>query len=247
MARTIETLFLDAGGVLVVPNWNRVAATLERHGVHAGAALLAAADPHAKQKLDIGDTIHATTDNERGGLYFNLVLKEAGVPLTPATAAALAELYEYHARENLWERVPEGVPLALARLRSRGLTLVVVSNANGRLRHMFARLGLADRVDVLLDSSEEGVEKPDPRLFQIALERSGADPETTLHVGDMYYVDVVGARAAGLQAVLLDAAGLYEGYDCPRIGSLGALLDLLPASASETCVTPAAKKPTNQA
>jgi HAD superfamily hydrolase (TIGR01549 family) len=232
MAGTIETLFLDAGGVLVVPNWVRVAGALERHGVHVGAPSLAAAEPHAKRRLDIGDTIHTTTDNERGGLYFNLILEEAGVPPTPATDAALAEVYEYHARENLWELVPDGVPQALAALRSRGLKLVVVSNANGRLRHMFARLGLAERVDVLFDSFEEGVEKPDPRLFQIALERSGARPETTLHVGDLYYVDIVGARAAGLRAVLLDAAGLYEGYDCPRIGSLGALVDLLAAGFS---------------
>ncbi len=68
-----------------------------------------------------------------------------------------------------------------------------------------------------------------------------------MHVGDLYHVDVIGARAAGLRAVLLDAAGLYEGYDCPRIGSLGELADLLTAGASATWAAPAAKKPTNHA
>jgi FMN phosphatase YigB (HAD superfamily) len=92
---------------------------------------------------------------------------------------------------------------------------------------MFGRLGLAPRVDLLIDSHDEGVEKPDPRLFELALERAGARRETTLHVGDLYHVDVVGAQAAGLRAVLLDAAGLYEAFDCPRVRTLGELADQL--------------------
>jgi len=224
---TIETLFLDAGGVLVFPNWTRVSGALARHGVDASAAALAQAEPRAKRRLDLGDTIRSTTDHERGWLYFNLILEEAGITITPATDAGLSELREYHGQENLWELVPEDVAPTLARLRSLGPKLVVVSNANGRLRHLFARLGLADRFDVLFDSFEEGVEKPDPRLFRIALERSGGRPETTMHVGDLYHVDVVGARAAGLHAVLLDSAGLYEGYDCPRIRTFAELPELL--------------------
>jgi HAD superfamily hydrolase (TIGR01549 family) len=216
----IETLFLDAGGVLVFPNWSRVSAELAREGVRVDAAALARAEPRAKRRIDVGDTVRSTTDTERGWLYFNLILEEAGVALTPATDRALAALREYHGRDNLWELVPDTVVPALARLRGLGLKLVVVSNANGRLRHLFDRVGLAPAVDVLFDSFEEGVEKPDPRLFRIALSRAGGRPEATLHVGDLYHVDVVGARAAGLRAVLLDAADLYGGYDCPRIRSL---------------------------
>jgi len=74
------------------------------------------------------------------------------------------------------------------------------------------------------------VEKPDPRIFQLALERSGARPETTLHAGDFYHVDVVGARAAGLQAWLIDAAGLYADHDVTRVPSLAALADRLLAA-----------------
>ena len=75
----------------------------------------------------------------------------------------------------------------------------------------------------MLDSAEEGVEKPDPRIFELALERSGARREETLHVGDLYHVDVEGARAVGLRAVLLDTADLYAGFDCRRIRTLGEL------------------------
>jgi len=69
------------------------------------------------------------------------------------------------------------------------------------------------------------VEKPDPRFFEIALERSGARRESTIHVGDLYYVDVEGARAAGLRGVLLDEAGLYPDVDCPRVRSLEELVE----------------------
>lgn len=227
----IETVFLDAGGVLVDPNWDRVSAALAGHGVEVAAAALAAAEPHAKKQLDTGSAIQATSDDTRGWLYFNLVLRRAGVPLSEATDAALRELAAYHGRFNLWESVPREVPEALDRLRAAGRRLVVVSNANGTLRAHFSRLDLARRFDVLVDSFDEGVEKPDPRIFQLALARSGARVETTLHAGDFYHVDVVGARAAGLQAWLVDAAGLYADHDVPRVPSLAALVDRLLAAA----------------
>jgi putative hydrolase of the HAD superfamily len=225
MTPALETVFLDAGGVLVFPNWERVSDGLAHHGVVVSAATLAAAEPHAKRQLDAGATISTTDDERRGWLYFNLVLTHAGVPLTEATDAALAELRAYHAAHNLWETVPADVIPSLERLRALGLRLVVVSNANGTLHSAFARLGLADRVDVLFDSFHERVEKPDPRLFEIALERSGARAGTTVHVGDLYHVDVVGARAAGLRAVLLDAANLYGDADCTRVQTLDELCD----------------------
>jgi HAD superfamily hydrolase (TIGR01549 family) len=223
----IETIFLDAGGVLVNPNWERVSAALARHGAFVSAAALEAAEPHAKKQLDTGAAVQATSDTTLGWMYFNVVLQRAGLALSEETDAALRELHDYHAKFNLWESVPREVPAALDRLRAAGHRLVVVSNANGTLRAHFARLDLARRFDVLIDSADEGVEKPDPRIFQLALERSGGRAETTLHAGDFYHVDVVGARAAGLQAWLVDAAGLYSGHDCTRVPSLAALVDRL--------------------
>jgi putative hydrolase of the HAD superfamily len=221
----VETIFLDAGGVLVFPNWTRIGETFGRHGVEIDPRRLAAAEPIAKKRLDRTATIQASNDASRGWLYFNLILAEAGVDQTAVTDAALDELHEYHRQANLWELVPDGVVEALTALRARGLRLTVVSNANGRLKHLFDRLSLAAHFDCLLDSCDEGVEKPDPRLFDIALERSGARRETTIHVGDLYHVDVVGARAAGLRGVLLDQAGLYRDVDCPRVRTLGELVE----------------------
>lgn len=223
----VETLFLDAGGVLVFPNWPRISDTLAAHGVPVAPEALAAAEPHAKLVLDVPNLVRHSNDAQRGWSYFNLVLEHAGVALSEATDAALLELHAYHSLHNLWELVPDDVRPALSRLRARVPRMVVVSNANGRLHVMMERLGLARFFDLMLDSHLEGVEKPDPRLFQIALERSGGRAETTLHVGDFYWIDVMGARAAGLRGVLFDAAGLYPNVDCPRVDSLGELAESL--------------------
>ena len=146
-----------------------------------------------------------------------------GVCGSAATDAALVDLKAWHDRHNLWDSVPEGVGAALRALKGAGLRLAVVSNANGTVRQLLDRLGFLDFFVAVVDSGEEGVEKPDPRIFQIALERTGGDPGEVLHVGDIYHVDVVGARAAGLRVVLVDEAGLYPEADCPRVRSLAEL------------------------
>jgi putative hydrolase of the HAD superfamily len=224
------TLFLDAGGVLVHPSWTRIAAALARQGVAVEPAALVRADPEAKHALDVAHGISQTTDAARAPRYLELVLAHAGIAASAATQAALAEVRDYHARENLWEELPSEIVPALGRLRRAGLRLVVVSNANGRLRALFDRIGLTPLLDDVIDSFEVGYEKPDPAIFRLALARAGAEPGRAVHVGDLYHVDVVGARAAGVRGVLLDAAGLYADHDCPRVPTLDALVGLIEAA-----------------
>jgi HAD superfamily hydrolase (TIGR01509 family) len=228
----LAAVFLDAGGVLVDPNWARIADALARQGVTVSAAALSAAEPLAKRALDTPELVRTTSDHTRGWKYFNLVLEHAGIALSDATDRALADLHEYHRRSNLWESVPEGVPEALARLRALGLTLVVASNANGTVRAHFERLGLASAFDLVLDSHDVGIEKPDPAFFAHGLAQIGVRAEEALHVGDFYEIDVVGARAAGLHAWLLDAAGVNADRDCPRFATLGSIADRLAADRS---------------
>ncbi len=230
MSTRIETVFLDAGGVLVWPNWTRASDTLRRHGVNVSAEQLAAADPIARFTLDRSEIITASDDQRRGWEYFDLMLMHAGIELSDQTAAALADLLEYHLEHNLWEYVPEFVKPALREMRASGRRLVVVSNANGTVHSLFTRLGLAPLVDVIIDSALEHLEKPDPRLFHRALDRAGARAETTVHVGDLYHVDVIGARSAGLSAILVDQGDLHTEADCPRIRDLSELPERLRAT-----------------
>ena len=132
----------------------------------------------------------------------------------------------YHTEHNLWEDVPPDVFPALERLRRLGVTLAVASNANGALHRAFDRLGLTPHFHAICDSCVEGAEKPDPRFFEIVLQRSGGRPETTLHVGDLYHVDVVGAQRAGLRAALMDphdsiVVSTSDGSGARRRGSPG--------------------------
>ena len=223
--RIVETLFLDAGGVLVHPNWQRVSQTLARHGVAVPPAALAAADVRARWQLDVAENARATSDDARNARYFDAVRELAAVPASDAADAAFAELRRYHAEHNLYEWVPPDVVPALTRLRSLGTRLVMVSNANGTIQAHMQRLSLASYFGLILDSQCEGVEKPDPELFRRALARSGAAAATTVHVGDLYHVDVLGARAAGIEAWLFDAGGLYTDADCPRVATLVELCD----------------------
>jgi putative hydrolase of the HAD superfamily len=220
----LKTVFLDAGGVLIYPNWQRVSETMRRHGATVDPAALAAAEPLAKKQIDDAKTVGNTTDAARSWLYFDLILQGAGVPRSEGVGAALAELHAFHKAHNLWEFVPPHVQPALAAIRARGLRMAIVSNANGTLCAHLDRIGVGSLVDCVLDSHDVGVEKPDPRIFEIALERSGADRGSTIHVGDFYQADVAGARAAGIRPVLLDEGGLYEGVDCPRVRSLDELV-----------------------
>jgi HAD superfamily hydrolase (TIGR01509 family) len=221
----IDTVFLDAGGVLVFPNWDLVAEALARHGVTTTGAALSAVEWDAKHAVDTGAA--GQLDVVRGWLVFGQVFLRAGVTSESAIDAALGDLQRYHDQYNLWERVPPDVIPALRRLKAAGRTLVVVSNANGRMREALDRVGIGPYVDLVVDSTEEGVEKPDPQIFLNALARAGARAETTLHVGDLFYTDVVGARAAGIRAVLLDMAELYGDFDCERVQSLGDLAERL--------------------
>jgi len=226
-----RTVFLDAGGVIVTPNFPRLADALARRGISVSAAALAGIEPYVKQELDHGPTIQATDDRGRGYVYFDRILELAGIPSSPATEEAIEELVSFNDREGAFDVVTPGAVDALNRLRRAACRLVVVSNSNGRVRRILRRTGIEPHVDIVLDSYEEGIEKPDPRIFEIALERSQADRSATIHCGDIYHIDIVGARAAGLPAVLLDAAGLYGEADCPRVQSLPEFADQLLAGA----------------
>lgn len=101
---------------------------------------------------------------------------------------------------------PDAEP-ALSELRRRGLALVVVSNWDISLRSVLARCGLDSLVDGAISSAAAGARKPDPEIFAPALRLARCAPGEALHVGDTAEEDLVGARAAGIPALLIDRAG----------------------------------------
>jgi len=217
----ITTILFDAGGTLVFPNFRRVADEMAAHGLVADAAALAGADARVRFEIDRPDVIASTTDYGRFRRYFDALAVEAGLERLPDPV--FQSLDDYHRVHNLWEDVPSDVPAALDRLRSAGVRMGVISNANGTVRAKLERVGLAGYFELIVDSHEEGIEKPDPRIFARTLERMGVRASEAAYVGDLYHVDVVGAAAAGLSPFLLDPFDLYESSPVPRIRSLAEL------------------------
>ncbi|MCZ6598189.1 MAG: HAD-IA family hydrolase [Planctomycetota bacterium] len=117
-------------------------------------------------------------------------------------------------------------------LRARGLALGVISNWSARLPKLLRRLDFDRRLDVVMCSAIERMEKPEPEIFAAALERVGCRPDEALHAGDDLVKDARGAAAAGLEAILVDHFGALhpergetDGY--PVVTNLASLEDLI--------------------
>jgi putative hydrolase of the HAD superfamily len=223
----ITAILFDAGGTLVFPSFTRIAEQLAAEGLPVDRDALERADARVRFDLDRPEVIAATNDGDRFRRYLELLARAAGVAALPE--AAFQRLRAYHLEHNLWEHVPAHVAPALARLGGR-FRLGVVSNSNGTCRAKLERVGLGRHFETVVDSTEEGIEKPDPRLFAVALERMGISAAESVYVGDLYHVDVVGARAAGLTAVLLDPLDAYAALPVRRartIADLDAALSAL--------------------
>jgi putative hydrolase of the HAD superfamily len=118
---------------------------------------------------------------------------------------------------------PDVLP-TLRSLRRWGKTLAVVSNWDPALPTLLAEVGLAEFFAFILPSAEIGVEKPDGRIFSLALQRLGLEPQEVVHIGDSYEADVVGARAVGITPILLDREDKTRYQDVIRIGRLTELM-----------------------
>jgi putative hydrolase of the HAD superfamily len=103
----------------------------------------------------------------------------------------------------------------------------MISNSNGWVERLVTESGLRPYFQFVVDSRLVGVEKPDPRIFQIALDQIGIGSAEALYIGDLYSIDVVGPRAAGMGAILLDPAGLWDQVDCPKARDLSEAANLV--------------------
>lgn len=228
----IRAVFFDAGNTLLRMNYADVAAQLTRHGVSVGPEAVQRAEWRARVRLD--EEVFArsfpdvsTESRAIGGRYVRYLLDALGIA-DAAVAEALAEWRRtYNPPVGLWNTADPDAAAALTLVREAGLAAAVISNSNGSVRSILEALGLAARLDFVLDSFEVGVEKPDPRIFALAAERAGVAPAEAVYVGDLYTVDVRGARATGMDAILLDPGGDWGARDCPTVADLLAAVRLI--------------------
>ncbi len=232
----IDTLFLDAGNTLVGIDLAWVREELREREVECSLEELRRAEARARPRVSahLEDPQDRSTEAPSTFTFYlrtcfqGLVGAARHAPeALDALAEELASVLRARGTPRLWSAVLPGVASALAELRQAGLRLAVVSNSDGTVEESLIQGGLRDFFDEVHDSHRVGFEKPDPRIFHHALARAGASPARTLHVGDLYAADVVGARAAGVHALLLDPYDDWGKLDCERCPDLPALASKL--------------------
>jgi len=217
--RPLRAVLFDVGNTLLFLDYARLA-----EGVGSALGLPLTREGLARHVSAATQAMERAggTDRTRAVAYLETLFLLGGVGRD-----RLGELHEclsrMHREQHLWSGVAERSAAALSRLRNAGLRLGVVSNSDGRVEEALEAAGLRQYFDVIVDSALAGVEKPDPGIFHAALDALGVSPEEALYVGDLYDVDVVGARAAGMDAILLGsppAAGAAPCRTSPSIEEL---------------------------
>jgi HAD superfamily hydrolase (TIGR01509 family) len=227
LVRGVELLCLDAGNTVVFLDHARAAAICADAGgasFATTAEALRRAEGEAKYAHEQGtleDFAWSRADLAPARGWAQMVgttLVFAGLA-RERVAATLDVLWTHHCKRNLWSVVPPGLAAGLAEARSAGVPIAVVSNSEGTLASLFDDLGLLPCFDFVIDSGVVGVEKPDPRIFAMALDRFGVPAERALHLGDNFATDVLGARAAGIPVALVDPFHHLAGRhaDVPRV------------------------------
>ena len=159
------------------------------------------------------------------GEYERLLLEGAGVEVSRELALRVfARVRDTPRGFALYDDVLD----ALDALKRRGIVLGLITNSQGDVNALCREQGLFPALDFAVGSEEVGAGKPDPAIFLEALRRAGTEPRETMHVGDQYDTDVIGARAIGIHPVLLDRDNMKADVtDCPRILGLGELPSLV--------------------
>ena len=208
-----RVIFFDVGNTLLFPNRKKILAPLPVEH-HPTLQQWQALERKTKGEFDQG-LLEGKVDRGFWSTFYSHLLSELS-PVNDGVGKALVENTQNSAN---WDQILPGTGEALQRI-GRDHPIGVISNADGRIEDVLRRCGIGDCFRSITDSGIVGCEKPHRKIFEAALRGMNARPEESLYVGDVYSVDYVGARQAGMQAVLFDVAGAYCNRDLPRVESL---------------------------
>ncbi len=218
-----KAVLFDAGNTLLFLDYPRMAAAVSAAtGIPLTGEGLATHASAAARVMEEG----TSSDRERAGRYLKALFELAGVP--PGQGDLVRDtLVALHKEKHLWAGAQERTFDALDRLRAAGIRMAVVSNSDGRADEGLRAAGLLERFEFVIDSQLVGFEKPDPRIFAAALDRMGVAAAESVYVGDLYEIDVVGARAAGMDVILLDPFADHAGRGVRTARDVAGAVDLI--------------------
>ena len=157
--------------------------------------------------------------------YQDVMFAEAGVKVAKELMLKIRNRVQELFKGATWTLFDD-VLSTLKALKARQLILGLLTNATRDMISTHRKLGLEPYLNFTVTSEEAGGDKPQPPIFLMALERAGVNASEAVHVGDQYKIDIVGARGAGINPILLDRYDLYpEVTDCPRIRTLPQIVD----------------------
>jgi len=157
--------------------------------------------------------------------YNTLVLAGLGVE-AERLSEVVESVYSYSWAASCWQAFPDTLP-ALRELSNLGIRMAIVSNFVDTLGSLCEASGITPYFETIVASVDARAMKPDGRIWSTTLRRMGLTPAETWHVGDNYWADVLGARAAGLTPVLIDRDGQVPRPDCLRVSSLHDLVAMV--------------------
>ena len=211
----IKALFFDVGNTLLFPNRKRMLRSLHARDVFPPEQLMQEVERQTKREFDALLESHASVDHGFWNIYYSRLLKELGI----ADDSICSDLVARTRISANWCDIRPGTREALLRL-AKHYRLGVISNADGKIADILAHCGIADCFETITDSGIVGKEKPHPLIFQTALQSLGVAAEESLYAGDLYSVDYLGSKQAGMNSVLFDVAGAYKDRGLPRVESL---------------------------
>jgi putative hydrolase of the HAD superfamily len=221
----IRAVVFDAGHTLLELDYAELTAHLRSRGHDLREAVVREAEQRARMRLDVERASQETRERTGEGRYVRYLVEYLGIT-DDAERRAIAEWRRgFNAPIGLCRRADAGAVNALRHARDQGLVVGVISNSNGSVRRALDEAGLAKHLAFVIDSSVVGIAKPDPGIFMLGLRAAGTTPAETVYVGDSYFVDVMGARKAGLGAVLFDPGRVWGERDCAVAASLQAAVE----------------------
>jgi len=198
----VTAVLLDVGGVIVLPDFTPVQTEMQRHGRSVDSDTLERAHYIAVGSLDCP---YDTKSRDLIEAYVQGYLDALGGPLSGSDMARAAET----AFTTSWSTTINSTVDAIRAMHAHGHAIAIVSNSLGHVEERLRGIcqvgeGPGAVVDVVIDSFHVGVQKPDPRIFEMALAAVGADRRDAVHVGDTIAYDIRGAQAAGIRACHFD-------------------------------------------